>query len=180
MMFSMSKSPLPRALAEIVGSKSFPALALLGLANFIIVGAWTFQLVGGLAPCALCLEQRVPWYLLILAGSALSYGVMNAWPRQALVGLFAVAAVLAIWAAHGGLFHAGVEYKWWPGPSTCTTGGAVLDPTLDLEQLGKTQVPMCDVVPWSLFGISLAGFNFLFSLFGLGLALLGLRRALKG
>jgi hypothetical protein len=39
---------------------------------------------------------------------------------------------------------------------------------------------MCDVVPWSLFGISLAGFNFLFSLLGLGLALLGLRRALKG
>jgi hypothetical protein len=63
---------------------------------------------------------------------------------------------------------------------TATTGGAVLDPTLDLEQLGQTQVPMCDVVPWSLFGISLAGFNFLFSLLGLGLALLGLRRALKG
>ena len=179
-MCVMSKSPLPPALAEIVAAKAFPAVALLGLANFIIVGAWTFQLVGGLAPCALCLEQRVPWHFLILAGSALTYGVVNGWPRNAMAGLFAVAVLLAIWAAYGGLFHAGVEYKWWPGPSTCTTGGAVLDPTLDLEQLGKTQVPMCDVVPWSLFGISLAGFNFLFSLLGVGLALLGLRRALKG
>lgn len=180
MLTAMSKSPLPPALAQIVGSRTFPAIALLGLANFIIVGAWTFQLIGGLEPCALCLEQRVPWYFLILAGSALTYGAVNGWPRQAVVGLFAAAVLLTIWAAYGGLYHAGVEYKWWPGPSTCTTSGVVLDPTLDLEQLSKTRVPMCDVVPWSLLGISLAGFNFLFSLVGLGLALTGLRRALKG
>lgn len=176
----MSTSPLPPDLAAIMGSKPFPAAALLVLANFIIVGAWTFQVVGGLAPCPLCLEQRVPWYFLILASSSLTYGIVNGWSRPAIIALYVVALLLAIWAAHGGLFHAGVEYKWWPGPSTCTTGGAVLDPTLDLEQLGRTQVPMCDVIPWSLFGISLAGFNFLFSLAGIGLALFGLRRTMKG
>lgn len=175
----MSTSPLPPALVEVLGTRLFPAAALLALSNFIIVGAWTFQLIGGLAPCPLCLEQRVPWYLLILAGSALTYGAINGWPRNAMLGLYLAALVLTIWAAYGGLYHAGVEYKWWPGPATCTTGGALVDPTLDLEQLGKTRVPLCDVVPWSLFGISLAGFNFLFSLLGIGLTLAGLRRTLK-
>ena len=175
----MSPSPLATSLRSLVALHAFPGLALLGLSNFIIIGAWTFQIVGGLAPCPLCLDQRVPWYLLIFTASAVTYGLLNGWSRQILAGLFAVALLLALWAAYEGLFHAGVEYKWWKGPATCT-GGGVVSPTIDLEQLRKTVVPMCDVVPWSLFGISLAGFNFLFSLVGVGLAGLGLRRVLKG
>jgi disulfide bond formation protein DsbB len=175
----MSRLPLPRPFALLVSARAFYAVALLALSNFIIVGAWTFQILGGLAPCPLCLEQRVPWYLLIFTASALTYGLFNGWSRRVLAGLFAVAIVLALWAAYGGLFHAGVEYKWWKGPATCTGGGAIA-PTLDLDQLRNTAVPLCDVVPWSLFGISLAGFNFLFSLVGLGLASLGLGRVLKG
>jgi len=175
----MSPSTLATSLRSLVALRAFPGLALLGLSNFIIIGAWTFQIVGGLAPCPLCLDQRVPWYLLIFTASALTYGLFNGWARQILAAMFAVALLLALWAAYEGLFHAGVEYKWWKGPATCT-GGGVVSPTIDLEQLRKTVVPMCDVAPWSLFGISLAGFNFLFSLVGAGLAALGLGRVLKG
>jgi disulfide bond formation protein DsbB len=175
----MSQSPLVQSLENLVGLRAFHGLALLGLSNFIIIGAWTFQIVGGLAPCPLCLDQRVPWYLLIFVSSALSYGLFNGWTRQVLSALFVVAIGLALWAAYEGLFHAGVEYAWWKGPATCT-GGGVVSPTLDLDKLRDTVVPMCDVVPWSLFGISLAGFNFLFSLAAAGLGLLGLLRALKG
>jgi disulfide bond formation protein DsbB len=175
----MSPSPPATSLRSLVALRAFPGLALLGLSNFIIIGAWTFQIVGGLAPCPLCLDQRVPWYLLIFTASALTYGLFNGWARQILAAMFAVALLLALWAAYEGLFHAGVEYKWWKGPATCT-GGGVVSPTIDLEQLRKTVVPMCDVAPWSLFGISLAGFNFLFSLVGAGLAALGLGRVLKG
>jgi disulfide bond formation protein DsbB len=175
----MSPSPLATSLRSLVALRAFPGLALLGLSNFIIIGAWTFQIVGGLAPCPLCLDQRVPWYLLIFTASALTYGLFNGWARQILAAMFAVALLLALWAAYEGLFHAGVEYKWWKGPATCT-GGGVVSPTIDLEQLRKTVVPMCDVAPWSLFGISLAGFNFLFSLVGAGLAAQGLGRVLKG
>jgi len=175
----MSRSLLPPGLDAIVGARAFFAIALLALANFIIIGAWTFQILGGLAPCPLCLEQRVPWYLLIFVGSALTYGHFNGWSPRMLTFLFVVAIGLSLWAAYEGLFHAGVEYKWWKGPETCT-GGGVVSPTLDLDQLRNTIVPMCDEVPWSLFGISLAGFNFLFSLLGTGLAALGLWRVLKG
>jgi disulfide bond formation protein DsbB len=176
----MTQSSLLTTFRSFTAAKAFFGAALLALANFIILGAWSFQLIGGLAPCPLCLDQRVPWYLAIFVGSALTYGLVNSWSRHALLALFGVAAVLMIWAGYEGLFHAGIEYKWWPGPSTCTTGGGVIDPTLDLEQLGRTKVPMCDVVPWSLMGISLAGFNFLFSMAGLGLAMLGLLRVAKG
>jgi disulfide bond formation protein DsbB len=86
---------------------------------------------------------------------------------------------LVLWAAYLGLYHAGVEYKWWPGPSTCTTGGAPVDGSIDLNQLGGTKIPMCDIVPWSLAGISLAGFNFLFSLVGVALAALGLLKTMR-
>ena len=175
----MTRSSPLTTLRSFTDARAFFGAALLALANFIIVGAWSFQLLGGLAPCPLCLDQRVPWYLAIFIGSALTYGSFNGWSRQVIVVLFAVAAVLMLWAAYEGLFHAGVEYKIWKGPPTCTTGNVAIDPTLDLEQLGRTKVPMCDVAPWSLFGISLAGFNFLFSILGLGLALLGLARAAK-
>jgi disulfide bond formation protein DsbB len=175
----MSRSLLPPGLADVVGARAFFAIALLALANFIIIGAWTFEIAGGLAPCPLCLEQRVPWYLLILAGSALTYGVVNGWPKRTLVVLFAIAIGLALWAAYGGLFHAGVEYKWWKGPETCTGGGGVTT-DLDPSKLRNTIVPLCDAVAWSLFGISLAGYNFLFSLLAAVLGGLGLWRVLKG
>lgn len=168
-----------RSLLSLTENKAFFGLALTALSLFIILGAWGFQLIAGLAPCPLCLEQRIPWYILIPVAGATTFGLLNAWPRRTLLALFAVAIILTVWAAYLGLFHAGVEYKWWPGPSTCTTGAGTFDPNLDLEQLGKTKVPMCDIVPWSLFGISLAGFNFLFSLAGVALSTLGLVRELK-
>ena len=158
--------------------KPFHGAALLTVSLFIILGAWSFQLIGGLAPCPLCLEQRVPWYLMIVVSAAATFGISARWPKQAVTALFAIALALLVWAAYLGLYHAGVEYKWWPGPPTCTGGGAI-DGSIDLSQLGHAKIPMCDVVPWSMAGISLAGFNFLFSLLGVGIATLGLLRTLR-
>ncbi|MEQ1755993.1 MAG: disulfide bond formation protein B [Micropepsaceae bacterium] len=175
----MTAIPLVQSARALTEKSAFYGAALTALSLFIILGAWGFQLIGGLAPCPLCLEQRVPWYILIPVATAVTFGLVKAWPRQVLMALFAIAIILAVWAAYMGLYHAGVEYKWWPGPSTCTTGGGAVDPTLDLEQLGRTKVPMCDIVPWSLLGISLAGFNFLFSLIAAMLATLGLMRTVR-
>lgn len=162
---------------SIILHRQFPGAALLGLSIFIILGAWSFQLIGGLAPCALCLEQRVPWYLLIGLGGLLVGTRQLGFSRQIETGLFALAVALAIWAAYLALYHAGVEYKWWLGPSTCTTAGGGLDQTGSLENLAP--VPMCDVVPWKLGVVSLAGFNFLFSLVATFLAGWGLLSTLK-
>jgi disulfide bond formation protein DsbB len=165
-----------RALSQ---SRIFPGAALFALSTGLILGAWGFQIIGGLAPCPLCLEQRVPWYLLIALSAVLSFGLSAKWPRNAMMALFAVALGLVLWAAYLGLYHAGVEYKWWPGPSTCTTGGAPVDGSIDLNQLGGTKIPMCDIVPWSLAGISLAGFNFLFSLVGVAIVAPGLLKTIR-
>ncbi|HTQ13326.1 MAG TPA: disulfide bond formation protein B, partial [Rhizomicrobium sp.] len=58
-----------------------------------------------------------------------------------------------------GVFHAGVEWHWWKGPSACTTGFQ-FSGTLDLN----APVPQCDHAAWRMFGISLAGFNAIISL----------------
>lgn len=176
----MTRSPLPAPLAALVSAPLFPGAALLALSCFIIAGAWAFQLIGGLAPCPLCLAQRVPWYILIPTSAVLTVGLVQGWSRRTLLVLFVVALGLTAWAAQGGLFHAGVEYKWWKGPETCTAGAAAVDTLLDFDSLSNTRVPMCDEVPWSLFGISLAGFNFLFSLLGLVISAHGLARVVKG
>jgi disulfide bond formation protein DsbB len=158
---------------------NFPGLALFALSTGLILGAWGFQTIGGLAPCPLCLEQRVPWYLMIVLSGALAAVPPGTLPSNARKLMFAIAFGLVIWSAYLGLYHAGVEYKWWPGPATCTTGGAKVDGSIGLDQLGGTKIPMCDIVPWSMFGISLAGFNFLFSLVGVALAGLGLATSLR-
>ena len=160
-------------------SRIFPGAALFALSTGLILGAWGFQVIGGLEPCHLCLVQRTPWYLMIALSAVLSFGLSATWPKNALMVLFAIALGLVLWSAYLGLYHAGVEYKWWPGPATCTTGGAPVDGSIDLNHLGNTKIPMCDVVPWEIAGISLAGFNFLFSLAGVALAALGLLTSMR-
>ena len=117
-------------------------------------GAYIAQYGFGLHPCEMCWWQRYPHF------AALALAVL-AWlfpPGRMLTGLAALA--LAISGVIGA-FHAGVEYGWWEGVTACTslvaTGG---DP---LEAILNAPLVRCDVAPWSLFGISLAGWNFLFS-----------------
>lgn len=156
-----------------------PGLAIAGLAIALLVGAYAFEYLVGLKPCPLCLEQRGPWFALIPIGGAIYGAGFAKAPRSLVMALYAAALVVALWGAYLGGYHAGVEYKWWLGPQSCTGGGLPTDGPL-LEGLSSSEIVRCDEVPWEIFGISLAGFNFLFSLVAAGLAALGLRTALKG
>ena len=84
--------------------------------------------------------------------------------RACMSGLFAGFAGIAIGISGAiGLFHAGVEYGWGEGLTACSTtptGGSSAD---ILSQIMATPITRCDVAPWSLFGISLAGYNGLLS-----------------
>ncbi|MCW5736785.1 MAG: disulfide bond formation protein B [Enhydrobacter sp.] len=145
---------------------SLPYLTRIGLiaALFSIVllgGAYWFQYVVGLAPCEMCLWQRYPHMLAILFG-LLTLPLMQA-PRAALA--FALLAVLALFATAGiGVFHAGVEYRWWEGPQACS--GRI--PTgLSTEELKKillgARMVRCDEAAWKMWGISMAGWNAILS-----------------
>jgi disulfide bond formation protein DsbB len=135
-------------------------IAAVGAAT--IAGAWFFQYVIGLVPCPLCLEQRVPYYVAIPL--ALVLGFLARDPRRSKLARFLlllVAAILAYGAALG-VYHAGIEWKWWTGPITCAGaglpagGGGSL-----LSQMQGTRVVPCDEAQWRFLGLSLAGYNVL-------------------
>ena len=136
---------------------SIPA-ALLG-------GALVAQYVYGLPPCEMCWWQRYP-HIVALVLAALAWATR----RDALVALAGVAILVS---GAIGAFHAGVEYNWWEGLTACTANAAAgSDP---LASIMAAPIVRCDVAPWTLGGVSLAGFNFLIST-AAGLAILWLVR----
>lgn len=139
----------------------------------LLVGAYISQYVYGLVPCEMCWWQRYGHF------AALGIAVAaNLLPRQ--IWLTALAGLAIACAGLIGLFHAGVEYHWWQGLTACTAPATAAggDP---LEAIMNAPLVRCDVAPWSLWGISLAGWNFLFSLAGaLAIGFLLLQRRAAG
>jgi disulfide bond formation protein DsbB len=136
-----------------------PALVLVSAAVAALAGALVAEYGFGLKPCELCLAQRVPYVaVLVLAGLALGLP-LPANRRALLLALCALAL-----AIDGGIavYHVGVEQHWWTGPSACTSGGPQAGSAGQLKALlaGPVAMPVqCDAVPWSLFGVSMAGYN---------------------
>ncbi len=138
------------------------ALVCLALSIATIAGAWAFQLIGGLPPCPLCLQQRWPYYIAIpLMAAAFWLARSNPWsfPVRALLAFGAI--VMLVGAILGG-YHTGVEWGWFEGPTGCS-GGETLTPGTKLNESADIQVIRCDEAPWHLFGLSLAGYNTLIS-----------------
>jgi disulfide bond formation protein DsbB len=152
------------------------ALAVFVLCAATILGAWYFQLVVKLPPCPLCLEQRIPYYVVIPLSLLTAVAALMHAPRQLVaVGLLAIVAAMLCSAALAA-YHAGVEWRFWPGPADCS--GPMTDFTKQgslLDQLQSVQVVRCDEAAWRLFGISLAGYNVLVSLVAAVIAVFGLR-----
>lgn len=140
-----------------------------------IATAWGFQLIGGFVPCALCLEQRVPYYAgLPLALLALILMVAGR-KVPAMLLLLAVAAIFA-YGSGLGIYQAGAEWDFWAGPNDC--GGGSAAPTAAagmLDALKSTRIVSCTEASWRMFGLSFAGWNAVASA---GLAVLALLAAI--
>ena len=120
----------------------------------LLGGALLAQYGFGLFPCEMCWWQRYP-HVAAIALAALAF------LRPPGRGFIALAGLAIAVSAAIGLFHAGVEYHWWQGFTECTSNAAKGgDP---LEAIMNAPLIRCDVAQWSLLGVSLAGFNFLFS-----------------
>ncbi|OYW47302.1 MAG: disulfide bond formation protein B [Sphingomonadales bacterium 32-68-7] len=136
-----------------MGPALAPAIAVPAL---LLGGAYLSQYGFGLYPCEMCWWQRYPHF----AALALALLACLAPPRKLWLALAAL-AILASGAI--GAFHAGVEYGWWEGLTACSSpvesGGGVSA----LEAIMDAPVVRCDVAPWTLLGVSLAGFNALIS-----------------
>jgi disulfide bond formation protein DsbB len=132
------------------------------VASVAVLGtALLSQYWGGLRPCELCLLQRWPWRVAIV----LAVLIWLAGDRVPLPTAALVMALVFFVSAGLGIYHVGVEQHWITGPTACTATGPTATTVEDLRrQLLGTQPVMCDQVQWSLFGISLAGFNVIASL----------------
>ncbi|MEQ8333850.1 disulfide bond formation protein B [Nisaea sp.] len=124
-------------------------------------GALAFQYIGGLAPCVLCLYQRYPHAAAIVLG-LLALVLVRRTPH--LSRWLCLLGGLALLTSAGiGLFHVGVEQLWWEGTAEC--GAASMPDSLEAlkAQLMNQPIVRCTDIAWELFGISMAGYNFLFS-----------------
>ncbi len=144
------------------------AILIFAVALATIVGAWIFEYYGYL-PCELCLMQRWAYYAAIPLAALLAFLPEEG---QALrVGL-AVLALVWIASAVFGIYHSGVEWDWWQGPTTCTGDGGLSGGLPDLNK----PVVMCDEPAIRIFGLSLAGWNAVISAGLAALATAGARR----
>jgi len=122
----------------------------------LLLGAFAFQYLGGLAPCAMCIWQRYPHMVALAAG-------IGAWLLPGAI-LPLIGAATAATSAGIGLFHIGVERNWWKVPATCSSGDITSISAEDLmAQIMSAPLVRCDEVAWSLMGLSMANWNAIIS-----------------
>ena len=139
--------------------------ALLALGMTVTVGtALAFQHIGGYIPCKLCLEQRIPYYIGVPVAVLALLSVWLKGPAIVTRALLLAIALLMTWSIYLGVFHSGVEWGWWAGPTDC---GVVAMPEGTgslLDQLDSVIPPSCDEAAGRFLGLSFAGWNVVASL----------------
>ncbi|HEX4043694.1 MAG TPA: disulfide bond formation protein B [Xanthobacteraceae bacterium] len=151
------------------------ALAIFAVSAATLAGAWYFQLAVGLPPCPLCLEERIPYHIIIPLSLLLAIAAAARGPAKLVTVGFVAVAIAALVNVALGTYHAGVEWHWWAGPTDCTgpltdlhAGGSLLN------SLQSIHVVRCDEAAWRFLGVSLAGYNALISLLLAAIAAVGL------
>ncbi|WP_269931160.1 disulfide bond formation protein B [Aminobacter sp. HY435] len=167
------------SLSSSTGRRQTLAALFLAFAMAAVVGtALGFEHIGGYLPCKLCLEQRTPYYVgaPLMAVAALSSSMR--WPGWLSRGLLVAGGLLMLYGLYLGVFHAGVEWRWWAGPADCAavtgtidTGGKGL-----LDILNEVVPPRCEDAALRVLGLSFAGWNVIASAL---LAFVAMRAAFK-
>jgi disulfide bond formation protein DsbB len=147
---------------------SLAAAAIVFIVGLATIGAFFFFQYGlGLPPCPLCLEQRDAYYVSVPLAALLWLGARYGATRKVILFGFLMIAVAMLWNTGLSVYHAGVEWKFWPGPRDCSGPISGFGSAQDmLKQLNNISLVRCDEAPWRLLGLSLAGWDALVS-FGL-------------
>ena len=136
--------------------KHLPFVA--GIASLaLILGAYSFEYIGGLYPCKLCLWQRYPHFFNILVILLFYF-----FPKKTFVLAGSISMLTSTVLA---FYHVGVEKKFWLGPNSCSNSSIEgLSTEQLLEQIMNAPLVRCDEVAWDFVNISMAGWNGIFSL----------------
>src|SRR5262249_62133193 len=147
------------------GPLAAAALAVAIAGGAAILGAWFFQYVLGYMPCALCYEQRYPYYFAIPLALMVVLGDQYGASRKVLIGAMVAIALGMLWNAYLGVYHSGVEWKLWAGPTDCAATLSDIGASGGLRgKLESIHISRCDEAAWRFLGISLAGYNAVISL----------------
>ncbi len=154
-MMNLVKHPL--------SGPSWPILAILA-SLAMLLGAHAFEIIGKFAPCPLCLRQRDVYW----AAAAMAVAGLVLWQRKPanryLVALNTMLGLVFLTGAVVAIYHAGVEWKFWAGPAACSGGAADVGNIDLIDALSKPIATVsCADAPWTLFGLSMAGYNALVS-----------------
>ncbi|MFT4181105.1 MAG: disulfide bond formation protein B [Rhizobium sp.] len=167
-----STSPSPRA--------GLAYSLLLAAGMIVVIGsALGFQHIGGYIPCALCLEQRQPYYygipIAILAALTAALR-LPAWTTRTLL---AIAGLMMVVGGGIGVYHAGVEWHFWAGPTTCSTSASSMTQNAGdlLNELTTIKGPSCTEAALRVLGLSMAGWNVIASVILAAIAFVGAKKA---
>lgn len=143
------------------------AAGLVTVGMVVVVGsALGFEHIGGYIPCALCLIQRNPYYIGIPLGILAILSAVFKLPAWITKTLLITIGVLMVVGAGMGVYHSGVEWKFWEGPASCsiTAAGAGSAGGNILAQLNEVKGPSCTEATLRVLGLSFAGWNVLASI----------------
>ena len=137
------------------------ALVLGVLMAATVGGALLFEHVGGYIPCKLCLAQRTPYYIgvPVMLSAALVFRTGPQWAGRALV---AAGGALMLYGLYLGVYHSGVEWGWWPGPTDCGAVAGGIDAMSSgnlLDSIDAVRPPSCDQAALRIAGLSFAGWQ---------------------
>ncbi|MGY4303964.1 disulfide bond formation protein DsbB [Bradyrhizobium sp. USDA 4369] len=158
-------SVMDRGAAGAMSPAVTAALLVAGIAAGTLAGAWYMQLVWGLQPCELCLKQRWAYYAIVPLALVVAGLARRGASRGLVLAGLGLIALAALGNAGLGVYHSGVEWGFWPGPTECTGPiGNLGSAGSLLERLDSVHVVRCDEVQWRFLGLSLAGYSVLISL----------------
>jgi disulfide bond formation protein DsbB len=149
------------------------------IAAAMLATAHAFETFGGYAPCTLCLRQREVYWAILGAGVVFMALVrLPGGPRWRAATCWVLGTAFLVGCGVA-VYHAGAEWKFWPGPQGCASTGATHVSAADMEAFlngAKIRPPACDEAAWVFAGLSMAGWNAVISL---GLAVLSVLAALR-
>ena len=157
----------------------FSALLMTTGMAVVILSALGFQHIGGYIPCALCLLQRWPYYIGVPVAALAALSALFDLPPTVTRALLAVATLCMVVSIGLGIYHSGVEWKFWPGPATCSSSAATIatDTGDLLNDLTNQHGPSCTDASLRVLGLSFAGWNVVVSLVLAGIGLRGVLKA---
>ena len=142
---------------QLAGKLMLVAAILFSVAFATILTAHVFERYGGYLPCHLCLQERYAYYFAVPA-SVIAFFTARAESFSLTRILLAAIALAFVLNAGFGIYHSGVEWKWWAGPTECS-GGSVLSFGPEGVDIENAKVVACDQAAWRFLGLSFAGWN---------------------